>query len=264
VTFALVDTHAHLDGKEYSDDLEPTLARANEAGIATIVCAGQDEATSLATLELARRFAQIAPAVGVHPHEARHAGDLAWLPALLARPSVVAAGEMGLDYHYDFSPRERQREVFAAQLDLAATLKLPVIVHCRQATADVMELLRAHRQKSGRAVVHCFTESYEIGKNFIDSCDAYLGIGGAVTFKKALDLQDAVQRLPLDRLVLETDCPYMSPVPYRGKRNEPAYLWLTCQAVATLRNASVEDITAATTANAMRLFPKIATRASNT
>jgi TatD DNase family protein len=260
VTLALVDTHAHLDGKEYSNDLEPTLTRASQAGVATIVCAGQDEATSLATLELAARFAQIAPAVGVHPHEARQAGDLAWLPALLERPSIVAAGEMGLDYHYDFSPRERQQEVFAAQLDLAATLKLPVIVHCREAAADVMQLLRSHRQKSAGAVVHCFTESYEIGKDFIDSCDAYLGIGGAVTFKKALDLQDAVKRLPLERLVLETDCPYMSPVPYRGKRNEPAYLRLTCEALATLRNASPEDIAAATTANAMRLFPKMKMR----
>jgi TatD DNase family protein len=257
VTIALVDTHAHLDGEEYAQDLAAALDRARQAGLRKIVCAGQDEATSRATLALSDAFRAVAPAVGVHPHNAADAGEMTWLAQLLAAPAVVAAGEMGLDYHYNFSPPTVQRRVFAAQLELAAQRRLPVIVHCREASEDVLRLLRSHRHAGAGAVVHCFTESYDVGKAFIDSCDAYLGIGGAVTFKKAAPLQDAVRRLPLERLVLETDSPFMSPVPYRGKRNEPAYVRLTCEAVAQLRNASLEEIASATTANALRLFPKL-------
>ena len=254
----LVDTHAHLDGSDYANDLDATLLRAADAGLGAIVCAGQDEVTSRATLDLAARFPQIRPAVGVHPHLAKDAGDLAWLAALLSDPRMVAVGEMGLDYHYNFSPPEVQRQVFAAQLDLAAKFHLPAIVHSREATEDIVRSLRAHRPKSAGVVVHCFTESYDVGMRLIGECDAYLGIGGAVTFKKATDLHDAASRLPLERLVLETDCPYMSPVPYRGKRNEPAYVRLTCEAVARLRSATYEEIASATSANAARLFPKLA------
>ena len=257
MSLSLVDTHAHLDGPEFEADLEQTVARATDACVRAIVSAGQDRATSQATLELAARFPSVAPAVGVHPHLAKDAGDLTWLEPMLDDPRVVAAGEMGLDYHYDFSPRERQREVFERQLDLAGKRGLPAIVHCREAYDDVMEVLRAHRARGTPVVVHCFTASYDIGKELIDECDAFLGIGGAVTFKKATELHDAVRRLPLERLVLETDCPFMTPVPHRGKRNEPAYVSLTCAAVATLRSTSAEAIAQATSANALRLFPKL-------
>jgi len=257
---SLTDTHAHLDGPEFAPDLELTIERAQAAGVTTIVSAGQDEATSRATLDIAARFASVAPAAGVHPHLAKDAGDLGWLPTLLDDPRIVAAGEMGLDYHYDFSPRDRQREVFARQLQWASERSLSAIIHCREAYDDVMELLSDHRTGGIPIVIHCFTASYEIGNQFIDEFDAYLGIGGAVTFKKATDLHDAVARLPLERLVLETDCPYMTPTPYRGKRNEPAYMRLTCNAVATLRNVTPESIAEATTTNALRLFPRLATR----
>lgn len=257
MTLALIDTHAHLDGSEYENDLEATMQRATDAGVRSIISAGQDKATSLATLELSARFAHVAPAVGVHPHLAKEAGDLAWLGPMLDNPRVVAAGEMGLDYHYDFSPRDVQREIFTTQLELAGARGLPVIIHCREATRDVMTLLRSHRKPASPCVIHCFTETYDIAKKFIDECDVFLGIGGAVTFKKATDLQDAVIRLPLDRLVLETDCPYMAPVPHRGKRNEPAYVRLTCEAVAALRATTPDEIAVATTANAKRLFPKL-------
>ncbi len=260
MTLQLVDTHAHLDGPEFASDLEQIVEHAREAGVHRIVSAGQDRATSLATLDLASRFATVAPAVGVHPHLAKDAGDLHWLAALLDDPRVVAAGEMGLDYHYDFSPRERQREVFAQQLELAGHHHLPAIVHCREAYDDLIDMLRAHRSRGIPVVVHCFTASYDIGRQLIDECDAFLGIGGAVTFKKATDLHDAVQRLPLQHLVLETDCPYMTPVPHRGKRNEPAYIGLTCAAVATLRSTTSEAIAEATSANALSLFPKLAPR----
>jgi TatD DNase family protein len=254
---SLTDTHAHLDGPEFAADLEQTVARAQSAGVTTIVSAGQDEATSRATLDIAARFASVAPAAGVHPHLAKDAGDLGWLPKLLDDSRVVAAGEMGLDYHYDFSPRDRQRQVFAKQLTWASERDLSAIIHCREAYDDVMELLSEHRRNDIPIVLHCFTASYEIGKQFIDDFDAYLGIGGAVTFKKATDLHDAVTRLPLERLVLETDCPYMTPTPFRGKRNEPAYIALTCKRVAELRGASESEIADATTANAKRLFPRL-------
>jgi TatD DNase family protein len=199
----------------------------------------------------------VAAAVGVHPHEAKGAGDLSWLEPLAHEHGVVALGEMGLDYHYDFSPREIQREVFARQLDLAGRLDLPAIIHCREAEDDVAAALRKHFDRSRRAVIHCWTGAYDAAMTFITEFDVYLGLGGAVTFKSANDLHDAAARLPLDRIVLETDCPYMTPAPHRGKRNEPAYTALTCRRVAELRGVSEDEIAAATTSNAQRLFSRL-------
>jgi TatD DNase family protein len=253
----LIDTHAHLDGEEFADDLDDVVTRAVSAGVRSIVSAGQDEPTSRATLSLAERFTQVRPAVGVHPHLSSSAGDLAWLREMVRRPGVVAVGECGLDYHYDFSPRPVQRDVFARQLELAAEVDLPVIIHCREAEDDIAELLRGHFSRERRGVVHCFTGSYDLGKALIDEFDVYLGLGGAVTFKKAEALHDAAARLPLERLVLETDCPFMTPTPHRGKRNEPAYLGLTSARVAHLRGISPVAVASATSANARRLFPKL-------
>jgi TatD DNase family protein len=255
VSRVLVDTHAHLDGDAFAADLDAVLARALDAGVARIVSAGQDEATSRAALDLAADHPNVAAAVGVHPHEAKDAGDLQWLESFARTDGVVAVGEIGLDYHYDFSPRDIQREVFARQLDLAGRLGLPAIIHCREAEDDVAATLRRHFDRSRRAVIHCWTGSYDAAMRFIDEFDVYLGLGGAVTFKSATDLHDAAARLPLDRLVLETDCPYMTPTPYRGKRNEPAYTALTCGRIAELRGVSEDHIAAATTSNAQRLFP---------
>ena len=253
----LIDTHAHLDGDAYVEDIGAVLERAMQAGVRRIVSAGQDEATSSATLALASAHAAIAPAVGVHPHEAKNAGDLGWLDGAARNPAVVAVGEMGLDYHYDFSERSVQRDVFARQLDLAARLDLPAIIHCREAEDDLARLLRDHFDRSRRAVIHCWTGDWASAKAFIDEFDVYLGIGGAATFKNALQLHDTIARAPLDRLVLETDCPYMTPAPFRGKRNEPAHLALTCKRVAELRDSTELEIAAATTANAARLFPRL-------
>lgn len=257
MTQVLVDTHAHLDGDAYATDLDAVLARARDAGVSHIVTAGQDEATSRATLALAASHEKIAPAVGVHPHEAKGAGDLAWLDELARDPGVVAVGEMGLDYHYDFSPRDVQKDVFARQLDLAGRLDLPAIIHCREAEEDVAAALRAHFDRARRAVIHCWTGGYDAAMAFINEFDVYLGIGGAATFKSAADLHDAVARLPIERLVLETDCPFMTPAPHRGKRNEPAFTALTCRRVAELRGVSEDEIAVKTTANAQRLFPRL-------
>ena len=253
----LIDTHAHLDGTDYTNDLEAVLSRARTASVQAIVSAGQDEDTSRAALALSIKHPQIAPAVGVHPHEAKSAGDLRWLESLLADPRVVALGEIGLDYHYDFSPRDVQRAVFERQLDLASEHGLPAIIHCRESEDDLAAVLRTLFLRGRLGVVHCFTGGYEWGKQLIDDFGMFLGIGGAVTFKNAKELHDAATRLPLDHLVLETDSPFMSPVPYRGKRNEPAYLALTCTRLAELRGCSAEDIARATTVNARRLFPKL-------
>jgi TatD DNase family protein len=256
----LSDTHAHLDGPEFSADLRDVLARADAAGVRAIVSAGQDEATSRATLALAEAHPAIAAAVGVHPHLASSAGDMRWLDALLDDPHVVAVGEMGLDYHYDHSPRDVQREVLRRQLDIAAQRELPVILHCREAEDDLAAVLRKHFTRGRLGVVHCFTGNYEWGMRLIDEFGVFLGIGGAVTFKNAKELHDAAARLPLESIVLETDCPFMTPAPNRGKRNEPANLALTCARLAELRGADASSIANATTANAKRLFPKLGDR----
>jgi TatD DNase family protein len=259
----LIDTHAHLDGADFAQDLEAVLARAAAAGVVAMVSCGQDEATSRLSLALAAAHAEIRPAVGVHPHEARSAGDLRWLDAMLDDAAVVAAGEMGLDYHYDFSPREVQREVLESQLDRADAHGLPVILHCREAEDDLAAILRARFARGRLGVVHCFTGPYEWGARLIEEFGLFLGIGGAVTFKNAKELHDAATRLPLDHLVLETDCPFMTPAPHRGMRNEPAYMTRTCARLAELRGTAPETIAAATTANAHRLFPRIVRRSGS-
>jgi len=213
-------------------------------------------------MSLARRVPAIACAIGIHPLLA--AGARAdWISSVLAQAwehgsSVVALGEIGLDYHYDFSERSQQRSLFAEQLAIAAQHGLPVVMHCREAYDDLSAILKSGPPLAAGAVVHCFTGSFALGERLIAEHGVYLGIGGAVTFKNARELQDAVKRLPLDRLVLETDCPYMTPVPYRGKRNEPAHVALTCAAVAALRGITTEELGAQTTENAFRLFPRLA------
>lgn len=254
-----VDTHAHLDGDEFEADLDAVLGRAATAGVEKIVSAGQDETTSRANLALADKHPRLRASAGVHPHIAAKAGDMSWLTALARDPRIVAVGECGLDYHYEFSAVDVQRHVFARQLALAAQTKLPLIIHCRESEDDLVLMLRGHYSREQRAVVHCFTGGYDFGKALIDEFDVYLGIGGAVTFKKAEALHDAAARLPLDRLVLETDCPYMTPAPHRGKRNEPAYIPLIAARLAQLRSSTTEEIAAVTTANAQRLFPSLAT-----
>lgn len=260
----LVDTHAHLDGADFDDDLESVLQRARGAGVRAVVSAGQDEKTTVRELLLSSQYPRqsesypaIVPAAGVHPHEAKSAGDLRWLETYLKDPRVIAAGEMGLDYHYDFSPRDVQRDVLARQLDMAGERDLPVILHCREAEDDLAAVLRERFTHGRLGVLHCFTGTYEWGMQLIEEFGLFIGLGGAITFKNAKDLHAAAARLPLDHLVLETDCPYMTPAPHRGKRNEPAYIALTCVRLAELRGAAPPDIAEATTANAQRLFPKL-------
>jgi TatD DNase family protein len=254
-----IDSHAHLDAEVFDDDRAEALARARAAGVEVIVLAGaartiEDLDRTVATAESDAAFYATA---GVHPHEARF-----WSPALAERvrelarhPKVVGVGETGLDYHYDHSPRPDQREVFAAHVEIAREADLPVICHVRDAHADAATILEATGAAAVGGVIHCFTGGPA-------DAEAYLALGfhisfsGIVTFrgKSAEPIREAARQVPADRLLLETDCPYLAPMPMRGKRNEPAYLVHTAAFVAELRAEPLEALAEATAANTRRLF----------
>ncbi|HHS98582.1 MAG TPA: TatD family deoxyribonuclease [Chloroflexi bacterium] len=249
----LVDSHAHLDFPQFDADREVVIERAREAGLVAILNVGTDLASSRAAGALADRYDFIYAAVGVHPHDAKTVTPavLEDLRELARHPKVVAIGEIGLDYYRDLSPRPVQRRVFAQQLALAAELGLPVVVHSREAHDDVLAALQDWQ--GGGGVLH----SYSGGPERLEEVMALgfsIGLSGPVTFRKAHRLRAVAAAAPLDRLLVETDCPYLTPVPYRGRRNEPAYVRYVAEAVARARGVSVEDVARATTENARRLF----------
>lgn len=255
----LTDTHVHLDDPRYDSDRDAVIARAREAGVDTLITVSCDLATSRAAVELAERYPFVYAAIGVHPHEVRQIGD-GWydeLRRLAQHPKVVAYGEIGLDYHYNYSPPKLQRERFREQILLARELRLPIIVHTRDAQADTIAILREEGAHDTGGVFHCFTGDARLAKEGLD-LGFYLSISGVVTFRSAEDLREIVRTLPMERLLIETDCPYLTPVPYRGKRNEPAYVRLVADTIASLRNdgasLSAEDVGRLTAANARRLF----------
>lgn len=262
MTAVLVDTHAHLEDARFDPDREAVLERAALAGVRTVLTCGSDLASSRQAVELARQFgpaaagrARVVAAVGIHPHEAAQVEDvpqaLAALREMARQPGVVAIGEIGLDYHYDFAPRPRQRELFLRQLELAGQLGLPVVVHTREAVDDVLELMQA----AGicRGVLHAFAGTPQQARWAIE-LGLYLGAGGMLTFRNAQSLRSTLQQVPLERLLLETDAPYLAPVPYRGRRNEPAYVAEVARQLAELLGLPVEELARLTTANARRLF----------
>lgn len=246
----LVDSHAHLDDARLAPDLARVLARAGEAGVEAVVTVGIDLVTSLRAVELAATYPMVYAAVGIHPHEAAAAsGDMEEeLARLAGRPKVVAIGEVGLDYHYNYSPPEVQQEVLARQLALARRLGLPVIVHDREAHADVRRLLVA-----GPGIVHCFSGEAGLAVGLIER-GFYLSFAGNITFPAAAELREVAAAVPVDRLLIETDCPYLAPVPYRGRCNEPAYVAEVAREVARVRGMVPEEVAAATAANAERLL----------
>jgi TatD DNase family protein len=251
----LVDSHAHLDG--YADRPE-VVARAREAGLSHVVVVGQwreadgmggaSEAVALARSD--RSF--FSPTAGIHPHDAAQAteADFAELRRLCAEPDVVAVGECGLDFHYDRSPRPVQREVFVRQIRLAKELRRPLVVHTREADVETAEILARELGPDG-GVIHCFTSDWVAAQRYL-ALGMYLSFSGVVTFRSAAAVRDAACRVPLDRMLVETDCPFLAPVPHRGKRNEPAYVALTAAELARLRSIPFEELAAATTANARR------------
>ena len=253
-----VDSHAHLDDRRYEADLLQVVQRAMRAGVTTIVNIGADLASSRASVELAEAYPGIHAAVGVHPHDAAAVDRAALdeLRRLAQHPRVVAIGEIGLDYYRDLSPRPQQREAFMAQLDLAAALGKPVVIHDRDAHEETVGLLAEWVRGGGTprvGVMHCFSGDLNLAQRVLD-LGFYIGIDGPVTFANARRLLELARQVPLDRLLLETDCPYLTPHPHRGRRNEPAYVPLIAQRIAEIRDASLVLIAAATSANAARLF----------
>jgi TatD DNase family protein len=255
-----LDSHCHLDGDEFDADRAAVLARARAAGVGAMVAigAGRVLASADGAFALAAAEPDVWATAGVHPHDAGRMPDdgIERLRVLAARPRVVAIGECGLDYHYDFSPRDAQRRVFAAQVALARALDRPLSIHTRAADADTLAVLREGAHGPGapvRGVIHCFSHGYDFGRAALD-LGFYLSIPGIVTFRKSEELRDAVRRLGGARLVLETDAPYLAPIPHRGKRNEPAFVAITGAAVAQVLGVDPAEVARTTTANARALY----------
>jgi TatD DNase family protein len=258
----LIDTHAHLDFPNFDGDRDAVVQRALAAGVAAIVNVGTDPASSRRAVELATEYDAVYAAVGMHPHDAKRldGAALAELRELAQRPKVVAIGEIGLDFYRDRSPRDVQRRAFRAQLAWAAKLGKPVIIHDRDAHDEIMDTLAGWAADldgsslRGRlGVLHTFSGDLAMARRAID-LGFYISISGPVTYRNARQLPGIVQALPLDRLLVETDCPFLTPHPHRGKRNEPTYVRLVAERMAEVRGNSFEDLARATTANAQRLF----------
>lgn len=251
----MIDAHAHVDGREFDRDRADVLARARAAGVSPIVTIGTGQ--TLADIGRAVALAHAEPdiwaTVGVHPHDAARIGEGWWeqLEAWGRDPRVVGIGETGLDFYYDHSPRDAQAEAFRRHVRLARRLGRPVVCHVRDAHAETAALLREERAHEG--IIHCFTGGPDDASAYVN-IDFYVSFSGIVTFKSARALREAVRRVPLDRLLIETDCPYLAPVPMRGKRNEPAYLVHTAEVVAREAGVSPAELAAATVANARRVF----------
>jgi TatD DNase family protein len=254
----MIDSHCHLDDEQFDSDRVQTIERALDAGVELMLSIGTGDGPPdlEAAVRLADAFEPVYATVGVHPHNAAKAQERTFddLRALLSHRKVVAIGEMGLDYHYDFSPRERQHEVFLEQVRIAREARLPIIIHTREAWHDTIALLREHWEPSGLpGIMHCFTGGPEEAETALE-LGFSLSFGGVVTFPKALDNQEAARRIPLDRLLIETDCPYLAPVPHRGKRNEPAFIVHTAQKIADLRQVRIEHLDAATSENFRKML----------
>ena len=253
----LVDSHAHIQGAEFSDDIDGVIQRAKQAGVEKIVVVGGagDLASNRRAVELARSHAGVFATVGMHPHDAKAVSEaeLAQLRELSGDSKVVAIGETGLDFYYNHSPREIQIEIFRRFIRMARETMLPLIVHDRDAHREIADLLQAEGEGELRGVIHCFTGDYDAARAFLD-LGFYISFSGILTFKNAGPLRDVARKLPLDRMLVETDSPYLAPVPHRGKRNEPAFVRVVAETIATLKEMRLEEVAEATTRNVQELF----------
>jgi TatD DNase family protein len=250
----LIDTHAHLNHDDYSKDVREVLDRARAAGVSQVIVPGYDRSSSEKAVELARVFG-IAASVGIHPHDAADLRDedLAWFREQAEQKKIVAIGEIGLDYYRDLSPRDMQQQAFRAQIALAKDVALPIIVHNRDAGADTLRILKHERAAEVGGVLHCFSENLDYAMQTVEM-GFHIGIAGPVTYKSSTALQEVAVKTPLDRILVETDAPYLSPQKFRGRRNQPAYVGLVAEMIADLRGMTLEELAAATTKNARRLF----------
>ena len=254
---SLIDSHCHLDSAEFDADRDEVIQRALDAGVEHMVAIGTGSGPPdlEAGIRLADRHAAFYATVGVHPHDSAKAtpDDLRRLERLLAHPKVVALGEIGLDYHYDFAPRETQKSIFIEQMAIAAAARKPIAIHTREAWDDTLALIEQHWKPSGLAgIMHCFSGGPAEAQRALE-LGFYLSFGGIVTFPKALDVQASARAAPKDRILIETDAPYLAPVPKRGKRNEPALMIHTARKLAELRGETLEDISRTTSDNFRRL-----------
>jgi TatD DNase family protein len=254
---SLVDSHCHLDDPRFEPDREAVLERALAAGVERILTIGTGDGPPdlESAIRLADRYDAVLATVGVHPHDASKADAGTWkeIERLLAHPKVVALGEIGLDYHYDNSPRERQRDAFVEQMRLARDARKPIVIHTREAWEDTWRLIEEHWRASGlEGIFHCFSGGPIEARRALDM-GFYLAFGGIVTFPNATGIREAAKIVPLDRLLLETDAPYLAPASMRGKRNEPSFVAITARRLAELRGEPFEALAAATTANFERL-----------
>jgi len=247
------DTHAHYDDKRFDDDRDELLSSMRDGGIAMILNAGSDMRSSEFGLKLTDKYDFMYASVGIHPHDSKTmtAVTISMLEDLLKHPKAMAVGEIGLDYHYDFSPRDIQKKRFHEQLELAHSLKKPVIIHEREALRDTLEIITQYRSLCG--VVHCFSGSWETAKIILDM-GWYLSFTGVITFKNARKALEVIEKAPQDRIMLETDAPYLAPEPMRGKRNSSHYLPYIAETVAGVRGLSIEETAALTMENGKRFF----------
>jgi TatD DNase family protein len=251
----LIDTHAHLDGEAFQEDQAEVIARARANGVSTIINIGFNKETIASTMALAEKYDFIYAAVGWHPQDAKDMTDADFdqIRKLCAHPKVVAIGEIGLDYYWDTSPKDVQHTVFRRQIRLARELGKPIIIHNRDAHDDVVRILREENAAEVGGIMHCYSGSWEIAKMCLDM-NFYISFGGPVTFKNAKQPKEVLKQVPLDRLLIETDSPYLCPDPFRGKRNESAYVKYVAEAAAALKEMPVEELAAITSTNAKRIF----------
>lgn len=251
----LFDTHTHLDAPQFDEDREDTIARAVEAGVTRMINVGFNRETIPSTMKLAETYDFIYAAVGWHPTDAitMQEGDLEWIAELCKHDKVVAIGEIGLDYYWDTSPKEVQHSVLRRQIGLARELKMPIVIHDRDAHEDVVKILREEKASEVGGVMHSFSGSWETAKICMN-LGFHISFGGPITFKNARVPKEVLKQVPLDRLLIETDSPYLTPHPYRGKRNESANVRLVAEAAAEIKGLSVEEIAQITTKNALERF----------
>ena len=251
----IFDTHAHYDDKQFDQDREELLASMKDNGIGTIVDVGSNMETSAWIVEAVKRYPMMYGAVGVHPSDTADLtdADMDTLKKYTAMDKILAIGEIGLDYYWDEPERDIQKKWFEAQIELAREVKLPIIIHSRDVAKDTYDIMKALHTEDIGGVVHCFSYSKEMARQFLDM-GFYIGIGGVVTFKNAKTLKEVAAYAPLDRIVLETDCPYLSPEPNRGKRNSSLNLNYVAEALSQIKRVDKEELIAVTEENARRLY----------
>ncbi|GAA0439253.1 TatD family hydrolase [Lentibacillus halophilus] len=251
----LVDTHMHLNVEQFVDDREETIQRAFDAGVAYMIVVGFNRETIPLALELAEQYETIYAAVGWHPVDAIDMcdEDLEWIEDLTQHSKVVAIGEMGLDYHWDKSPKDVQKDVFRRQIALAKKVGMPITIHNREATEDIIDVLKEENAKDVGGIMHCYNDDAKYVPTFLDM-NFHISLGGPVTFKNATMPKDVAVQVPIDRLLVETDAPFLAPHPNRGRRNEPAYVKLVAEKIAELRGMSFDELSSVTTENAFKLL----------